>query len=776
MDNAMIGQTVSHYKILEKLGEGGMGVVYKAHDTTLNRLVALKFLHTLSTRNEENRKRFITEAQAASALDHHNICNIHEIDESKDGEQFICMAYYDGENLADKIKKGSIQFEEALDIFCQIAQGLERAHQEKIVHMDVKPSNIIISKEWNVKILDFGLAKLIGNDLTQTISTKGTVAYMAPEVIRGMPVDHRADMWSLGIIFFEMLTGHLPFEGNYSEPLMYSIVNTEPKSLSKYLSKIPDSLQNIIDKLLQKDSQKRYRNLSDVLSDIEPLLKETGSVFVRNRPTISMQLSRKKAYLYGSFALLLFLFFLIIGKPYLFPERSAGNSIAVLPLESITQDSEHEWFTDGMTDALITQLAQISGLRVISRSSSIQYKGTNKAVQAIATELDVEYLVDGSVVKMGEQIKVSARLINALEDEYIWAKEYEREFINALGVHGEIATAIAGQIKVKLTPQEEKRLTEKRPVNPKTYELYLKGMYHLNKYTPAGIEKGLNYLHKAVENDPEEPLAHAALALGYGIIAHTPSPPPYAVPRERAAALKAMELDENIAEVHLALAMIKVYTDWDRVGAEQAYQRTMELNANLALTYPHYGFLMSINGEEDEALAAMKRSQELDPLFPGYPAWQGWLHFWLGQNDAAVKEAMKSLELVPDFPIGLYILGCAYAAKGMYDEAITVHKKAGKISSDFGWALGQTYALAGRVDEALAVAAELESQPKVWDTWGIAEIYTALGDKDKAFYWLEEAYKQKHPYIQWIKVNSSLTSLHDDPRFIDLARRLNLPE
>jgi len=738
----MIGQTVSHYKILEKLGEGGMGIVYKAHDMTLNRLVALKFLHTLYTKDEESRKRFITEAQAASALEHHNICNIHEIGESKDGQQFICMAYYDGENLAREIKRGPLQFGEALSIIYQIAQGLEKAHEKKIVHCDIKPSNIIISKEGNVKILDFGLAKLIGKNITQTISTKGTIAYMAPEVIRGMLVDHRADMWSLGIMLFEMLTGHLPFEGNFAEPLMYSIVNEKPKQISQYLSETPDSLQSIIDKLLQKDSQKRYRNLSDLLSDLEPLTKEYESIVIKTKTSIPRLFSR--------------------------------NSIAVLPLQSITHDSEQEWFTDGMTDALITELAQISGLRVISRSSVMQYKGINTSSQQIGVELDVQYLIDGSVVKMGDLVKISTRLIDAREDEYIWAKKYEREFTNILGLQGEIATAIADQIEVQLTPMEEKRLAKKRSVNPETYELYLKGMFHLNKYTPDGFEKGFSYLDKAVERDPDEPLAHAGLALGYGILSHTPSPPPYAVSRERKAALRALELDENMAEAHLSLAMIKVYTDWDRIGAKQAFQRTMELNTNLALTYAHYGFLISINGDEDGALAAMKRSQELDPLFPVYPAWNGWLHFWLGQNDAAVKEAMKSLELVSDFPIGLYVLGCAYASKGMYDEAITVHKKAGAISSEWKWALGQTYALAGRNDEALAVAAELESQPKVWDTWGIAEIYTALGDKDKAFFWLEKAYEQKHPYIQWIKVNSSLNSLHDDPRFHDLAKRLNL--
>jgi serine/threonine-protein kinase len=559
-----IGQNLSHYQILEKLGEGGMGVVYKAQDTSLNRLVALKFLPANLTEDISTRKRFIVEAQAASALDHPNICNIHEINETDDGQLYICMAYYDGESLRQKIKKAPLTFEESLDIFFHIAQGLKAAHEEKIVHRDIKPGNIIITDKGEVKIVDFGLAKLAGEKLTESISTKGTIAYMAPEVIRNLPEDHRVDLWSLGVVLYEMLTGHLPFKGEYPEPMMYSIVNEDPKLLSEYLNNVPELLQNIIDKLLKKNPDERYQNLSDLLVDLTSFVKEDDSVMMKTKPAIVKLFLRKKAYLYGSIAILVTILLLIFGKPYLFPERSDGNTIAVLPLESITQDSEQEWFTDGMTDALITELAQISGLRVISRSSSMQYKGINKAPPQIAIELGVKYLVDGSVVKMDDLIKVSVRLIDAYEDEYIWAKEYEREFIKILGLQGEIAQTIASQIKVKLTPQEETRLDITRSVNPETYELYMKGMYHLNKRTPAGLEKGMAYLNQAVEKDPTEPLAHAGLSLGYSIMAHTPKPIPDASRLSKEAALIALELDDNLAEAHLALAMVRIYGEWDK--------------------------------------------------------------------------------------------------------------------------------------------------------------------------------------------------------------------
>ena len=592
-----IGQHISHYKILEKLGEGGMGVVYKALDTSLNREVALKFLPAHLIQEESTRKRFSVEAQAASALDHPNICTIHEINETKpapgdpgDGQLYICMAYYEGESLRQKIKKGPIPFEEAVNIFHQIAQGLKAAHDEKIIHRDIKPGNILITDKGEVKIVDFGLAKLAGMDLTKSTSSSGTAAYMSPEQIRRHKVDQRCDMWALGIVLYEMLTGQLPFEGESPEPMMYSIVNEEPQSLSQYLSDVPELLQAIIENLLRKDPNERYQNLSDMLVDLKSLVKETGFAVIKTKPAILVLLRRRRVYLYASLAFLVVILFLIMGRPYLFPERSQGILIAILPLVSMTDDAEQEWFTDGMTDALITDLAQISGLRVISRSSAMKYKGTNKAPPQIAAELGVHYLVEGSVVKMGDQVKVSARVINAPKDEYIWAREYEREFINILGLQGEIAKAIANQINIQLTPQEETLLTKSRPVNPETYEMYLKGMYHINKRTEEGIEKGLDYLHQAVENDPDEPLAHAGLAIGYCIIAHTPKPTADAPRRAKEAAYKALELDENLAEIHLALAMIKIYFDWDITGAGQSYRNALELNPSLTLALLHYAW------------------------------------------------------------------------------------------------------------------------------------------------------------------------------------------
>ena len=771
----MIGKTISHYQILEKLGEGGMGVVYKAQDTSLNRFVALKFLPPHLTKDESTRKRFIVEAQAASALEHSNICNIHEINETSDGQLYICMAYYKGESLREKIDDGPIPFDESIKIFSQIAQGLKTAHEKNIIHRDIKPGNILITENGEVKIVDFGLAKLAGMDLTKTTSSKGTAAYMCPEQIRGQKVDHRCDIWALGIVFYEMLTGHLPFEAEFPEPMMYAIVNEDPKPLSHHLDNVPESLQDIISKLLKKDPDERYPDMTEILHDFQIHFKIDDSDIITTKSDFKKLFLRKKTYTYSGIVVLLILFYLF--RSYLLPQYSGGNKIAVLPVGSMTIDTEQEWFNDGMTDELITKLAQISGLQVTSRSSSIQYKGTTKTTPQIAQELNIQYLVESLSIQLENSIKISVRLLDAYNDSYIWAKEYESDLKNILVLQGEIAQEIASQIQVKLTPQEKTRLSVKRQVNPETFVMYLKGMYHINKRSEAGIKKGLEYLHQAVENDPAEPLAQAGLALGYCIIAHTPGPSSNAdAPKlAKEAALKALELDENLAEVHLALAMISIYFNWDKPMAERSYKRALELNPSLPLALMHYSWFEILMGNSDESPKLMKRAIEVDPLSNIYPAELAWMHYWRGEYDKTIEQALKSLELVPDFPFALFALGEGYAGKGMYEKAIEIQKKSAELSPSHKFGLAHTYALAGYANEALKIAAELENNYDIWNTWCLAVVYAALEDDDKVFYWLEKAYEQRHPYIQWLK-SGYFDAYKYDPRYESLVQRMNLPE
>jgi TolB-like protein len=655
------------------------------------------------------------------------------------------MAYYEGESLKQKIEKTPIAFNEAVNICFHIAMGLKAAHEENIIHRDIKPGNIIITDKGIVKIVDFGLAKLAGLDLTKSTSSMGTIAYMSPEQIRGQIIDQRCDIWALGIVFYEMLTGHLPFRGEQPEAIMYSIIHEEPILLSQYLDNLSNDVYICMDKLLKKNPEKRYQNMSDVIIDLNSMAKINGTVVKIVKPD---------------------------------SQKREGNKIAIIPLENIITDIEEEWFADGMTDALITGLAQISGLRVISRGSAMQYKGINKAPKQIASELDVQYLVDGSVVKKGDLVKVSTRLINALEDEYIWAKEYEREFVNILGLQGEIATAIAGQIKVQLTPQEENRLADKRPVNPETYEMYMKGMYHINKLTPDGIQKGLAYLQQSVENDPEEPLAQAGLAIAYLTIAHGASYTPELISKAKKAALTALELDDSLPEAHLAMSMVKAFEELDWKNAKQSIDYALKLNPNFALAHYFYGYLLRLTHRFEEGYNEMIRAKHLDPLNPVYPAELGYMYYLDGKFDESIKECFKSIDLNPNFPHAYHALGHAYAAKGLYEQAISANKKAGELSFDWKWGLAHTYAVAGYRDEALKIAAELEKRNLIWDYWCLAAIYAALGDGDRVIFWLEKCYQKRHPWTQWIGKTTEryLGSVHADPRFKDLTQRLNLPE
>jgi TolB-like protein/Flp pilus assembly protein TadD len=450
----------------------------------------------------------------------------------------------------------------------------------------------------------------------------------------------------------------------------------------------------------------------------------------------------------------------------------------VLSLESITDDTEQEWLTDGVTDALITNLAQISGLRVISRNSAIKYKGTTKAPPEIATELGVEYLVEASAVKMGDQVMFTARLINALDNEYIWAEEYEREFRNFLILQGEIAQTIANQIQVKLTPQEEMRLAVTRQVNPETYEMYMKGMYHLNKLTPEGIRKGLSYLQQAVENNPNEPLAHAGIAIAYLTIAHGASYTPDVLSKAQTATLNALKLDETLPEAHLAMSMVQAFYKQDWKKAIESIELTLYLNPNLAHAHYMYAYLLRIPGRFKEGYAEMIRAKQLDPLNPVYPSDLGWHYLGDGKFDESIQQSLKSLELNPQFPQAYSVLGQAYATKEMFTEAIEATQKAAELSVDWKWSLAYTYALAGQRDKALEIASEIEKQNLPWNTWGLAVIYAALKDADKVFYWLEQSYNQRHPFILWSGIGNSkyFGAFHDDQRFKDLAQRLNLPE
>ena len=597
---------------------------------------------------------------------------------------------------------------------------------------------------------------------------------MCPEQIRGGQVDKRSDIWALGIVLYEMLTGQLPFEAEYPEPMMYAIVNEEPKSLSFHLKNVPDSLQAVIDKLLKKDPNERYSDISEILNDLESHFKTEGIDFITTKPDLKKLFNKNRLFAFAGTVLVLILIYVFWSA--FSPQPPPGNKIAVLPVESLVKDTaDQEWFNESMTDELITKLAQISGLRVISRSSSMQYKGTSKTTPQIAEELNIQYLFEPTIVKNENQIKINAKLIDAIKDEIIWAKEFENEIENILKLQGQIAIEIANQIRVELTPQEKTRLSVTREVDPKIYSLYMKGMYHLNKRTPEGLLKGISLLEQTVEKDPDEPLAHAGLSLGYSIIAHSESPVEGAQKRCKEEALKALELDDNLAEAHLALAMVKIYTDRNIDGAGQSYREALKLNPNLDLAIYHYAYYEILIGNHDEGPKLLRRAIELDPVSNIYPAELAWMYYFQEEYDKTIEYAQRSLELVPDFPFALFVLGEGYAGKGMFDKAIEVQKKSAELAPYHEFGLAHTYGISGNKNAALSIAEKIEKRHEIWDTWCLAVIYAGIGDADKVFYWLEQAIEQDHPYVLWFR-KTYFDAYKDDPRYKSLVQRLNLPK
>jgi serine/threonine protein kinase/Tfp pilus assembly protein PilF len=775
----MVGKVVSHYKILEQLGGGGMGVVYKAQDLKLDRPVALKFLPPDLTRDPEAKQRFVHEAQAASALDHPNICTVYEVNETGDGQMFIAMACYAGETLKKKIERGPLTIEEAVDIAIQVAQGLAKAHEHGIVHRDIKPANIMITSDGVAKIVDFGLAKLSGRTMvTKAGTTLGTVAYMSPEQARGQDVDHRTDIWSLGVMMYEMITGQQPFKGEYEQVVFYRITNEEPEPITGLQAKVPVALERIVERALAKTVEKRYQHVDEMAAELQSLRKELEAGTARKR-LIRLRIPRKKRpYVYGAIAILLAA--IVAARLFLFPGTSVKiDSIAVLPFANLSGDPKQDYFAEGMHEALITDLAKLSGLRrVISRVSVMRYQKTDKPLPQIGRELGVDALITGAVLCSGSRVRITAQLINAATEDNLWADRYDRELHDVLSLQNEIVVAITRKIQLQLGPQEQARLAIARPVNPEAYEAYLKGKFYLNKMTPEGYEKGLAYLNQSIEKDPTNPLPYAGLALGYSLIGHERFPDAFV--RARAAAHKAEEMGEPLAEMYLALGMIKLYSDWDYAGAEKDLRRAVELNPSIGEAHRDYSWYLFLTGHRDEALAEMKRAREVEPLTPLFAADRGWQYWWGGQNDKAIEEARKSLELDPNFAYGLYVLGAVYAEKGMYAEAIAAHQKAGAVDPDWRWGLARTYVQAGRTDEARKMLAKfLREKPKptgAWASWFLAEIYAALGDKDEAFRWLEAGYKERHSFLPWLGENPAYMPLRSDPRFQDLLRRMKLPD
>jgi non-specific serine/threonine protein kinase len=618
----MIGKTISHYKILEKLGEGGMGDVYKAEDTKLKRIVALKFLPLELTRDRGMKKRFIHEARATSALDHPNICAIHEIDETKDGQIFICMGYYEGYTVEEKTKEGPLEVEEALDITIQIAQGLDKAHKTKIIHRDIKSANIIITKDGTVKIVDFGLAKLAGQTrVTKDGSTLGTAAYMSPEQTLGKEVDHRTDIWSLGVVLYEMLTGLTPFKGDYEQAVVYSIMNEEPAPPTGLRTGIPMELERIVNKVLAKDPNERYQHLDELIIDLNQVKKEPEKEKTETQvisPERKPLWKRPIPFVVSAFALIVIIAGLLIfgGKTGEPASRSLNKAIAVLPFTSIGASEEDEYFCDGIHDDILSQVAKIGDLKVVSRTSVMRYKDTDKNIREIAQELGVGTILEGSVRRAGEKVRIVAQLINAQTDDHLWTETYDRDYIDIFAIQSDVAENIASALKATLTQEEISSIKSEPTENMEAYDYYLKGKYYWdNKSDRESNMLAAELLEKAVELDSSFTLAYALLAAVdftlYSAI--TWDPTPERLEKGKSALEKATDLDPKLSDIHVAQGTYYFRIEKDYQRALINYLKALKSRPNDSEINRGIGRSYMFLGEWEKAEQYLLKAYELDP-------------------------------------------------------------------------------------------------------------------------------------------------------------------
>ena len=773
------GSTIAgKYQIIEELGRGGMGVVYKAHDTKLKRTVALKFLPSELTHISEVKERFMREAQAAAALDHPNICTVHEFDESEE-KTFISMAYIEGQSLKKKIESGPLELDEALSTALQVAEGLKGAHKKGVVHRDIKSANIMVTEDNQAKIMDFGLARKTGGTLlTKEGMTMGTIAYMSPEQARGEEVDHRTDIWSFGVVLYETFTGQLPFKGEHDQGVVYSILNEQPKPVTDLQAEIPGAIEQIVGKALEKNPDERYQQIDDLLDDLRSISEGIVPEGVRARLRKAKLLKRKRAILYaGTVALVIIAVIMLT----LFTGRTeAIDSIAILPLENLTGDAGQEYFVDGVTDELIGELGQISALRVISRQSVMRYKESDKPLSEIARELNVDAVVEGTVHQVGESVRIRVQLIDALpEEKNIWGQTYERAKTDVLMMYSEVTRAIADKIQVKLTSQEETRLASARQVNPKAYDAYLKGQFHFGKFTIGDMEMAMKYYELALKEDPNFALAYAGIALMWGGRAQFGLLPAREVtPKAKAAAEKAVELDNTLAEVHFVLAAVRTWLEWDWEGAEIAFQRAIELNPNYPDARVYYSHLLCYMGRPEEALVQAERAVELDPLNSLYQGICGSTLVYLRRYDDAISRFRNVLRTSPNDEVGNDGLWQSFHMKGMYEEALAAAKAlyTGIGHVEIGEVLERGYKEDG-YSGAMSLAAEtLEeiSREAFIGPYFIFILYASAGKKEQTLEWLERGYEIRDPNMPYIN-DPRFDFLRDDPRFKALLRKMNLP-
>lgn len=745
----MIGRTVTHFRILESLGAGGMGRVFKAQDLKLDRFVALKFMPFHPDADEVSTRRFIQEAKAASHLGHPNICAVHEIGETDEGHLFIAMSYCDGETLEKKTDRGPQPLKEAVDICIQVGQGLDYAHSQGIIHRDIKPSNLIMSRDGTVKIVDFGLAKLTNYPtITSPGMMVGTLAYMSPEQARGELINQSSDIWALGVLLYQLITGLLPFDGASAHAIVTSILTSNPPAITELRGGVPKNLEQVVNKALAKQKHERY---------------STAGEMVRQLRAVLVQLERSER----------------AGHPI---DPLPQASIAVLPFANMSSDAENEYFSDGLTEELINALSQLPDLRVVSRTSAFEFKGKAQNIRQIGERLNVAAVLEGGVRKAGNKLRITAQLIKVADDDHLWVGRFDREIKDVFEIQDEIAHTIAATLKVKLLGKRDDRLIKDYSDNLEAYHLYLKGRFYWNKRSSEGFQKALEYFQAALAESADFAPAYAGLADCYVEAANWGMVPPVeAWPTAKAMALKAVEIDPTLAEAYVPLGMARMIHEWDWSGAEREFLRAIQLNSGYAAAHMQYSMYLVARGRLAEAHKEVRKAVDLDPLSIPLNSYRAGVFYYAREYDRSIEQCRKALELDAN-DIELHVcLGLNYEQQSLFEESIKSFETARALSGDAPLilgVLGGVYAKSGSPDKALellgklaAIAKESYVAPGAW-----AMLYIGLNQKDEAFEWIARACDTHDTVICYLATGPTYDPLRSDPRFQTMLERIGLAD